>query len=565
MTQQSMQKASQMKVENLDHLGLIAGLIDEIGIVQKINELVGEQPGEIVSPGLVVKAMIINGLGMVSAPLYLFSKFFEGKAIEHLLGSGIQASHLNDDRLGRVLDKLYLVGITEIFTTIALSAAQKFEINTDTSHLDSSSFHLHGKYEQELPSISFESPEKDNNQLDNSSINHQTSPVPIQITYGYSRDHRPDLKQFILDLICSGDGDVPLFLRAASGNESDNSIFASICQDFKKQLNLDSLMVADSALYSAPNLEMLTNLKWLTRVPLSLKQAQQLVSQLNESEFHQSSVTGYRWSEHKSNYGGIAQRWLVVESSLRRDADQRKLEKNLKKAEIEGQKKLRELSNIEFACSADASAAANRLSKQLKYHNLTQITCGQTTVKPAADSTISHDNSSSSLIFKVQAKLELDANVVARITKASGRFILATNVLDAEQLSPDEMIVKYKEQQSAERGFGFLKDPLFFTDSVFLKSPERIEALTLIMGLCLLVYTLGQRLLRQNLQLSNKTVKNQLGKGTNRPTLRWIFQSFQSIHAVCIQGIQQISNLTSERLAILNLFPVTCRSYYFLL
>ena len=65
-----MQKASEMKVENLDHLGLVAGLIDEIGIVPKINELVGEQPGEIVSPGLVVKAMIINGLGMVSAPLY---------------------------------------------------------------------------------------------------------------------------------------------------------------------------------------------------------------------------------------------------------------------------------------------------------------------------------------------------------------------------------------------------------------------------------------------------------------------------------------------------------------
>lgn len=442
-----MQKASQMKVENLDHLGLIAGLIDEIGIVPKINELVGEQAGEIVSPGLVVKAMLINGLGMVSAPLYLFSKFFEGKAVEHLLGTGIQASHLNDDRLGRVLDKLYLAGITEIFTTIALSAAQNFEINTDTSHLDSSSFHLHGKYEQELPSISFESTEKDNNQLDNSSINHQTSPVPIQITYGYSRDHRPDLKQFILDLICSGDGDVPLFLRVASGNESDNSIFASICQDFKKQLNLDSLMVADSALYTAPNLEMLTNLRWLTRVPLSLKQAQQLVSQLNESEFHGSSVTGYSWSEHKSNYGGITQRWLVVESSFRRDADQRKLAKNLKKAEVESQKKLRELSNIEFACSADVYSAANRLSKQLKYHNLTQITSREATAKSVTNLTTSHEKYSSIWIFKVQAKLELDANVVARITQASGRFILATNVLEAPQLSPDEMIVKYKEQQ----------------------------------------------------------------------------------------------------------------------
>ena len=141
--------------------------INHLGIVQKINELVGEQPGEIVSPGLVVKAMIMNGLGMVSAPLYLFYKFFEGKAVEHLLGTGIQASHLNDDRLGRVLDKLYLAGITEIFTIIALEAAQKFEINTETTHLDSSSFHVHGKYEQELPSVSF-SLETDSSQLDNS-------------------------------------------------------------------------------------------------------------------------------------------------------------------------------------------------------------------------------------------------------------------------------------------------------------------------------------------------------------------------------------------------------------
>jgi transposase len=143
-----MPKASEMTVQNLDYLGLVVGLVDEIGIVQKINELVREQPSKIVSSNLVVKGMIINGLGMIFAPLYLFSKFFEGKAIEHLLGAGIQASHLNDDRLSQVVDKLYLAGISEIFTTITLSAAQKFEIDTDTSHLDSSSFHLHGKYEQ---------------------------------------------------------------------------------------------------------------------------------------------------------------------------------------------------------------------------------------------------------------------------------------------------------------------------------------------------------------------------------------------------------------------------------
>jgi len=260
-------QATEIAVSNLDHLGLIAGLVDEIGIVQKINDLIGEQPGEIVSQGLAIKAMIINGLGLVSAPLYLFPKFFEGKAIEHLMGEGIQASHLNEYRYSRVLDKLYLVGSSQIFTTIAASAAQKFEIDTGTSHLDSSSFHLHGKYQSELASVSVIESETALDRGDCESTKPLSSTVPIKITYGYSRDHRPDLKQFILDLICSSDGDVPLFLRVGSGNESGRAVFTSICQEFKQQLNLDSLMVADSALYSAPNLSMLTNLRWLTRVP----------------------------------------------------------------------------------------------------------------------------------------------------------------------------------------------------------------------------------------------------------------------------------------------------------
>ena len=211
---------------------------------------------------------------------------------------------------------------------------------------------------------------------------------------------------------------------------------------------------------------------------------------------------------------------VSVESSFRGESDRRKLENYLQKAELEGQKKLRELSNIEFACSADASSAANRLFQQKIYYNLSQISSKKATAKTDSNAIRSTAKLSSRLIFKIQAKIELDASVIAKQTQATGRFILASNILEVEELKPDKMIVKYKKQQSAGRGFGFLKDPQFFTNSVFLKSPERIEALALVMGLCLLVYTLGQRLLRQNLQLTNSTVKNQLGKRTNRPTLR---------------------------------------------
>ncbi len=130
-------------------------------------------------------------------------------ATEHLLGEGIQPEHLNDDRLGRVLDQLFAAGLTPLFIKVALSAATKFGVNKNSLHLDSSSFHVHGSYLTEASAV-------------------EEEPAAITITHGYSRDHRPDLKQFIVDLMCSGDGDVPLYLRVADGNESDQASFAQL-------------------------------------------------------------------------------------------------------------------------------------------------------------------------------------------------------------------------------------------------------------------------------------------------------------------------------------------------
>ena len=146
----------------------------------------------------------------------------------------------------------------------------------------------------------------------------------------------------------------------------------------------------------------------------------------------------------------------------------------------------------------------------------------------------------------------------------AGRFILATNVLDEAELSPEQMLIEYKGQQSTERGFRFLKDPMFLADSIFLKSPERIQALALIMGLCLLVYNLGQRELRSALVRRGEMVKNQLGEETNSPTLRWIFQQFQAVHLLTNRGENEVSNLTDERLNLLQFFPKPCQQYYLL-
>ena len=96
-------EASDMRVQDLDHCGLIAGICDDMGLVEQlVDRLLGTHPQEIVTPGQAIKAMILNGLGFVSAPLYLLENFFAGIATEHLLAEGIRPEHLNDDRLGRV-------------------------------------------------------------------------------------------------------------------------------------------------------------------------------------------------------------------------------------------------------------------------------------------------------------------------------------------------------------------------------------------------------------------------------------------------------------------------------
>jgi transposase len=84
------------------------------------------------------------------------------------------------------------------------------------------------------------------------------------------------------------------------------------------------------------------------------------------------------------------------------------------------------------------------------------------------------------------------------------------------------------------------------------------------MGLCLLVYTLAQRQLRLALEQSQLGIKNQLGKLTRHPTLRWVFQCFQAVHLITIADTKQITNLTPERLNILRFFPLSCRRYYLL-
>ena len=196
-----------------------------------------------------------------------------------------------------------------------------------------------------------------------------------------------------------------------------------------------------------------------------------MVHEVSSSEFSKSELPGYSFVEKTSNYGGITQRWLVVESEARAESERQSLEKKITKEKEIVQKKVSKLFKKTFANATEAELSLKQIQSKLKYHLISEIEIIENQVKPLNKT------------YEITGKIQPISEVIESYKNRAGRFIIATNRLDNESFTCDEMLRKYKEQQNVERGFAFLKDPLFFADSVFLKSPRRIETMAMLMGL----------------------------------------------------------------------------------
>ena len=560
---------SELKVENLDHLGLIAGVIDELGLVELLDEIFPPHRDNKITTGQVVKAMILNCLGFLSAPLYLFSQFFESKPVAHLLGAGIEASHLNDDRIARVLDQLWDFGLSSLFVRLAMAAVSKFDVNVSQTHLDSSSFSVHGQY-LSAPSKS-DSPvtepcAKAESSSDGTSVRgDESDPVAIEVRRGYSRDHRPDLKQFVSNLCCVRDGGVPLFLEVSSGNQSDRQEFGRLMQDFNQHWDVETLFVVDAAFYSEPNLKRVESLNWISRVPLTINEAQALIHQdTAQLQAVQCNLKDYKLWEIRSTYGGVEQRWILVESQPRK-AQTSVWEKDLKRIESDLKRRAKQLQKQVFACRPDALEALLQFQESLEHHQVTEATVESILVKRAPGEPKSSKRAEAFEGYQLHVSWQRKPEAEQKLREARSRFILATNQLDADEYPAQLILTEYKQQQKVERGFRFLKDPLFFTSSVFVKKTQRVAALAFLMAVTLLIYTLAERKIRQTLEKTGDTVLDQLKRPTSKPTLRWIMQTFQGVHLVLLNGIEQVTNLTNERCHIIRLLGPPACHYYLIL
>lgn len=533
----------------LGHLGLIASTIKELGLIERIDArlALNEKKGGLISHGRRVAAMILNGVGFMNSRLYMTSHFFKDKPVAQLLDAEVEASHLNDDCLGRCLDKIAAYGVTKLYSELAFEIVTEKNLLGHRLHLDSTSFVLYGRYDTENPPEGIARPE-----------------------HGYSKAKRSDLKQVMLSLVQGGTANIPLWMEALDGNSSDKVSFQETVrkiQAFTQNIqNMpDNLFfVVDAAFYVPEKLAQLNNVFWITRVPAQLKEVKTLLNTPSDDLVWEEFDENYRASVYETVVYGVAQRWVLIESQQAWHREIKTFQRHLDKTAQSLIKSLSHLNNQIFQCPSDAKQALKPILKSLQYHDIhyeiVPIEQYAEKGRPKADAVKIITG------YRVQSCLSTRLEAVRSKREILGRFILATNQCDKSLLNNHDILKQYKEQSGVESSFKFIKNSSFELDSFFLKTPARITALMMIMTLCLMVYNFAQAHIRQCLKENNETLPNQLGKPVQNPTLKWIAELMNPIAIVTIMINNQkntiVTNLTATHQQVIAYFGAYALELY---
>jgi transposase len=500
-------ESSLKRTRFIGHLGLVVGVFKELKIDKLIDEKLPKARDHSVPHSVCILAMILNGLGFVDQRLYLFPDFFKNISTERLFGEGVTKEDLNQYVIGETLDRIVKYGPTKLFTEITLHVMSHLPIPIHCLHTDTTSVSVYGDYD-----------DKDNDSID--------------ITFGVPKNGRWDLKQFVLSLIVNQHG-IPLFMNTHSGNASDKSIIPESINALKSVLRPESKVyyVADSSFYTDKNIRNIGKSLWISRVPSTINEVKELIAS-NLSLKTLKNDERYSFYQTFVEYGGVKQNWVLLLSHKMKEKKEvtlrAKIDKEIEKAE----KSLKKLKGKDFFCEEDALKAAEEWTQEFPSIILDKASVKVVTKREQGKKGRPSKDEKLETYYRIEGSIKVNDAFILKEMDKMGLFILASNDIS---LSPEEMLKFYKGQDRVEKGFRFLKSDTFSISKVYLKNKSRIEALTMIMVLCLMIYSIAEWKLRLKLEKENETVPDQKGKPTKKPTMRWIFFKFQGITELITQ------------------------------
>lgn len=488
-------------------------IAEEFGLVSILDEMLPWDRAQCkFSPGTRLLVLIFAILHDRTA-LYRVKEFLEGQDLTVLLGQPAVPTDFNDDALGRALDKLWEAGAQRVFTTICARALATCGLSWSrllALHADTTSVSVYGAYEDEEPGT-------------------------IAIRHGYSKDRRPDLKQFGIGLICTADG-LPWTGTVQHGNLSDKVWNHEVLDLLGKQLSAEELerilYVADSAVVTYENLREIEDLhlRFLARLPESfglaeeLKQAAWAENRWEEigALSPRKQAARYRVHERTCVLDGRTYRALVVHST---SLDQRKEQALRRRVETERQaleKAIGALEQRTFACADDAREALETFRRE----QVTDFWAVEGEVvsetvrekrrrrgRPRKDEPVPEHT-----VYRLRVRLQQREDRVEAWKRLAGTFVLITN---AREPSARELLEAYKGQQTAvEYPFRALKG--LPVSPVFVKTPHRVEALAWVLLMAYLVYAVMQYRVRQAVARRGRPLITPGNRKDERPTGRSI-------------------------------------------
>jgi transposase len=552
-----------LDVKRLDHLPLVGALLRQLAVKDTLDALIPAHDRNVVTVGECVEALVLAILTGEHA-LSRVADTLAGYDLAVIVQRPMDAAHFHDNRLGRALDALWTAGVDRVYGAVSTQAIRQYALALTQLHTDATSLKVYGAYTRD---------------------EHEEGPV---VTYGYSRDHRPDLKQLLFGLTVTAEG-VPVWGHITDGNQSDSAEHRFHITQLRQHLPElgEPLLVADSKFFAGDTIALAAahRFRFVTLLPQTVGLRQELVDDPTLGElpllwerpgrrkgeweaYHGASVVRpYRWKTAAGEVQALPLRWLVVASTplaktkAARRATTQQTERGLLRA-LQAQWRRRT-----FACEADAHQAATLCLRELRVdqHQLTYTVSADWV--PAKRTTRGRPPKGTPRpqrqVWRVGWHVHDATEAIGTRAQRASRFVLVTNVLAPQELSDPDLLRAYKGQPAAELSFQWAKNPAAIAP-IFLETPTRIAALGCVYLLALLVYTLVERHVRKSLAARGDTVPDRPAP-RQRPTARTVFQLMRNIAVVTLEWTgrshRQVTTLNPQQLHVISLLGYEAAIY----
>ena len=532
-------------------LPILNGFLQRLRLLEFLRDHLPNEDGRTRVPTATALLVLLRNLLVSREPLYGVGEWAACYEPELLGLSNAQLAALNDDRIGRALDRLFDANIPALALNVAAHAVREFDVSLDELHNDSTTITFHGSYE---------SAERERTLRQR---------LRLAVTWGHNKDHRPDLKQLLYILTVTGDGAIPVQFRVESGNATDDrshqGTWDLLCQLTGRR---DFLYVADCKLATTENMAYLHQRggRFLSTLPRTRGE---------DVAFRATVVRGeVQWRRIHEKYndeGQLVDRFSICEPAGQTTEGYRLIwYHSTRKAELDAETRLSRLEKVlkqldelraklasprtRFRSRAKVVEAVETLLSECEVREWISIEIEEHVTEKYRQERRGRPGEKTRYVreeklrYSLKHRIELER--LDEEARSDGIFPLVSN---DRAMTERELLLAYKQQPAIERRFEHLKTE-FVVAPMFLKEVSRIQALLCVYFFVLLVEALLERELRRGMERKG-VVSLPLyseARACRRPTARKVIDLYEDVQRHTLRSGKRPPEVFSTELSRLQ-------------